>query len=82
MAAAPTASPAATRFVPPVWLLSAEQSLLLHAFGNAKPVRVDYIPYPKKIAVIFEFNKVAICGMCSSPNRVLPSPTVHSPAGL
>jgi hypothetical protein len=28
---------------------------------------VYYIPYPKKIAVIFEFDRVVICGVCSSP---------------
>jgi hypothetical protein len=37
------------------------------AFENAKPVRVYYIPYPKKIAVVFKFSHVVICAMCSSP---------------
>ena len=27
-----------------------------------------YIPYPRKIAVIFEFDRVVICGTCSSPS--------------
>jgi hypothetical protein len=67
LVAAPSASFAASRFVPPGWLASAAQSLLVRMFGGAKPVRVYYIPYPKKIAVVFEFSQVVICGMCSSP---------------
>jgi len=66
MAAAPSGSPAAKRFVPPSWLLEAERSLLVRTFGGAKPARVYYIPYPKKNAVIFQFRHVVICGMCSS----------------
>ena len=57
----------AARFVPPAWLPGAEQSLLGRTFGGAKPLRVYYIPYPKKIAVVFEFTHVVICGMCSAP---------------
>ena len=60
-------------FVPPAWLLQAEHTLLVRTFGNAKPVHVDYIPYPKKIAVVFEFDHVVICGLCSAPsNASLP----------
>ena len=65
--AAPSASLASVHFVPPPWLPSAERSLLVRTFGGAKPVRVYYIAYPKKIAVVFEFSHVVICGMCSSP---------------
>jgi hypothetical protein len=54
-------------FVPPHWLRGAEHGLLKRAFENAKPIRVDYIPYPKKIAVIFEFRRVVVCGLCSAP---------------
>jgi hypothetical protein len=64
----PVASPAANEFTPPRWLLRAERSLLNRAFQRAKPSRVHYIVYPKKIAVVFEFRHVVICGMCSSPN--------------
>jgi len=67
MVVAPTASLAASRFVPPRWLAIAERSLLVRTFGGAKPVRTDYISYPTKIAVVFEFNRIVICGMCSSP---------------
>jgi len=66
-ASAPSASPATPRFTPPNWLLTAERSLLDRAFEHAKPIQVHYIPYPKKIAVVFEFSHVVICGMCSSP---------------
>lgn len=67
LAAAPPAAVASSRFVPPAWLLSAERTVLLRTFGNAKPAHIYYIPYPKKIAVVFEFSQVVICGLCSSP---------------
>jgi hypothetical protein len=67
VASAPSASSASTRFTPPRWLLSAERSLLDRAFEHARPSQVHYIRYPKKIAVVFEFRHVVICGMCSSP---------------
>jgi hypothetical protein len=67
LVAGPSASLAASRFVPPGWLLTAERSLLVRTFGGAKPARVYYIAYPKKIAVVFEFTHTVICGMCSSP---------------
>jgi hypothetical protein len=66
-ASAPSASPATPRFTPPNWLLTAERALLDRAFEHAQPIQVHYIPYPKKIAVVFEFRDVVICGMCSSP---------------
>lgn len=59
----------AARFVPPRWLRSAERSLLKRTFENAKPIRVYYIAYPKKIAVIFEFDHVVICGLCDGPSN-------------
>ena len=63
----PMASPASQRFAPPRWLLRAERSLLDRAFRHAMPMKVHYIPYPRKIAVVFEFSHVVICGMCSAP---------------
>ena len=65
--AAEPAAAAPRGFVPPHWLLGAEHVLLKRGFENAKPMRVDYIPYPKKIAVIFEFRRVVVCGLCSAP---------------
>lgn len=64
---APMASPASTRFTPPRWLLRAERSLLDRAFEHARPTQVHYNLYPRKIAVVFEFDHAVICGMCSSP---------------
>lgn len=58
----------ATRFVPPHWLLRSQHQILVRVFEGAKPRHVYYIPYPKKIAVIFEFDRVVICGLCSSPS--------------
>ena len=64
-----TASAAgATKFVPPRWLLRSQHQILVQVFESAKPRHVYYIPYPKKIAVIFEFDRVVICGLCSSPS--------------
>jgi hypothetical protein len=63
----PVTSQAAKVFTPPPWLLRAERSLLNRSFQHAFPSRVHYIVYPKKIAVVFEFSHVVICGMCSSP---------------
>ena len=65
--AADAAFAQAASFRPPRWLVRAEHTLLARAFADAKPKRIDYIPYPKKIAVVFEFDHVMICGACSSP---------------
>lgn len=40
---------------------------MARAFENAKPIRTYYIPYPRKIAVVFEFDHVVICGICGGP---------------
>ena len=56
-------------FPPPHWLAGAQKLLRVRVFGGATPIHTDYIPYPKKIAVIFEFNRVVICRACSSPTR-------------
>jgi hypothetical protein len=60
---------AAPGFTPPRWLRSAEHTALRQTFENAKPIRVYSIPYPKKIAVIFEFDHVVICGACGGPTE-------------
>lgn len=64
-----TSTALAARITPPHWLLEAERGLLQRGFENAKPTRVHYIPYPKKISVVFEFDHVVICGMCSGPSN-------------
>lgn len=57
----------------PRWLHGAELRTLDRVFGGARPVHTVYIPYPHKIAVIFEFDHVVICGACSAPsNASLP----------
>jgi len=72
LAAAAPVSSASTTTVP-AWLRAAEQQTLDRVFGGARPVRTVYISYPRKIAVVFEFNKVVICGACSAPsNASLP----------
>jgi hypothetical protein len=67
---------AATRsgLVPlPHWLKGAETQTLDKVFGGATPIRTFYISYPRKIAVIFEFNRVVICRTCSGPsNATIP----------
>lgn len=57
----------------PLWLRAAEQRTLQRVFGGARPVRTIYLAYPRKIAVVFEFDHVVICGACSAPsNASLP----------
>jgi hypothetical protein len=57
----------------PHWLASVERQTLDRVFGGARPVHTQLIPYPKKIAVVWVFDRVVICGMCSAPsNASLP----------
>lgn len=65
---APVSAGGASRFEPPRWLLIQQSIVLQRVFRNAKPRRVSYIPYPKKIAVVFEFDHVVRCAICSSPS--------------
>jgi hypothetical protein len=51
----------------PHWLPTAEKQTLDKVFGGAKPIHTFYISYPRKIAVIFEFNRVVICQTCGGP---------------
>jgi hypothetical protein len=51
----------------PSWLKASELQTLRTVFDGATPVHIDYIAYPKKIAVIFAFSHVIYCGVCSSP---------------
>ncbi len=56
---------------PPAWLPAQERLELHFVFGDARPRRVDYIWYPEKIAVVFEFDRVVVCGACSAPSNAL-----------
>lgn len=53
----------------PPWLKASETQVLQRVFGGARPVRTFRIPYPHKIAVVFVFNRVVICGICSAPSN-------------
>jgi hypothetical protein len=69
-AQAARASPASPT---PHWLASAERQTLDRVFGGARPVHTQLIPYAKKIAVVWIFDRVVICGACSAPsNASLP----------
>ena len=57
----------------PRWLGPAEKRFRDGVLGGARPVKTYLIPYPRKIAVVFEFDRVVICGTCSAPsNASLP----------
>lgn len=59
-----------SRLVPlPRWLAPAETKALNGMFGGAKPSRVYHLQYPEKIAVVFEFSRIVICGTCSAPSN-------------
>jgi hypothetical protein len=53
----------------PRWLVNAEMKTLDRVFERARPIHTYYVAYPRKIAVIFEFKRVVICGACSAPNN-------------
>jgi hypothetical protein len=57
----------------PRWLKASETRTLDSGFGHARPIHTDYIWYPHKVAVIWEFSHIVICGTCSAPsNASLP----------
>jgi hypothetical protein len=57
----------------PAWLAGAEQRTLARAFGGARPVRIEELWYPRKVAVVWTFDRVVVCGACSAPsNASLP----------
>lgn len=55
----------------PTWLRAAERQTLDAVFGGATPIRTAHISYPTKVAAIFEFSRVVICGACSAPSNAL-----------
>jgi hypothetical protein len=72
--AACSVPPAAAAKAPmPRWLAAAERQTLLRVFGGAHPIRTYLIGYPNKIAVVWVFDRVVVCGACSAPsNASLP----------
>jgi len=64
---------AAAKASAPGWLAASERQTLNRVFGGARPVRTYLIGYPRKIAVVWVFDRVVICGACSAPsNASLP----------
>jgi hypothetical protein len=53
----------------PHWLPGQVKNTLELEFGGAQPIHTYYISYPRKIAVIFEFDRVVVCGRCESPSN-------------
>lgn len=57
----------------PRWLAAAERQTLGRVFEHARPAQTYLIAYAKKIAVVWVFDHVVICGTCSAPsNASLP----------
>lgn len=54
---------------PPSWLAPSERLMLEGVFEGARPVRTYLLPYPKKIAVVWVFDRVVVCGACSAPSN-------------
>jgi hypothetical protein len=59
---------AASPHTNPAWLNAAEKLTLHRVFDDATPTRVYRISYPSKIAVVFVFDHVVICGLCGGPS--------------
>jgi len=55
----------------PRWLPAAERQTLQAVFGGATPIHTRSISYARKVAVVFEFDHVVICGACSAPSNAL-----------
>jgi hypothetical protein len=72
--AAPTASASPSNSHPlPGWLATSNERSLRGLFDGGKLLSTHYIWSPRKVAVVFEFERVAICGSCSAPsNAELP----------
>lgn len=70
IAGAALASTARERIIPlPRWLPAAETRTLDVVFGGATPIHTYYVAYPRKIAVIFEFDHVVVCRTCGGPSN-------------
>jgi hypothetical protein len=71
LAAWGTPTALAAKAPPPRWLAAAERQTLQRVFGGAHPVETYLIGYPNKIAVVWAFDRVVICGACSAPSNAL-----------
>jgi hypothetical protein len=54
----------------PAWMSASERGTIAQVFGNAHPVLISHIPYPLKIAVVFEFQSIVVCRTCSAPSNL------------
>jgi hypothetical protein len=57
--------------VVPLWLKAAE-ARTLHGFYGARLVHTDYVWYPRKVAVIWEFSGIEYCGSCTGSYGAKP----------
>jgi hypothetical protein len=65
----PSPAAAAAPRAAPQWLKDAEARTLSRSFGGATPVRRTYIGYRRKVAVVWEFERVVVCRLCSAPSN-------------
>jgi hypothetical protein len=57
----------------PSWLGGPARQTLVRVFGDPVIVATWNIPYPTKIVVVWEFQSIAVCRICSGPsNASLP----------
>ncbi len=57
----------------PAWVEASERRAVAREFGHPTLVADFNIPYPRKIAVVLEFQQVVVCRLCSAPtNASLP----------
>lgn len=53
----------------PRWVAASEQRAVARLFGKQTVVGVFHIPYRQKIAVVVQFQDVAVCRICSAPSN-------------
>lgn len=57
----------------PSWVGTSASRTLSRVFGNPVVVANWNIPYARKVVVVWEFETIAVCRICSAPsNRSLP----------
>jgi hypothetical protein len=57
----------------PAWVDVQGYQEVVRLFGNQPLVVIFHIPYPHKVAVIYEFQNIVRCGACSAPsNKSVP----------
>jgi len=57
----------------PSWVQASATRMLTRVFGDPNVVATWNIPYPRKVAVVWEFQAITVCRTCSAPsNRARP----------